>query len=400
MGSRVGKLVKKSNEKVMNLLDMESYPWLHFNEQGIIFPDNVRRSVILEKMHDPQEFNEKVIIPKDFNVAFAKKSNPLIPTDMTEDFKRGQRDMAKRRRRTLMDEEEAMAMELAEIEHHELVKDEKSNKKNVTKKTDESKFAVFTPSSNVQKNESQKEVEANAIPNHSDPVLQQPSAEVNEKQIEEKYNQAKEEGFEKGRQEGFEKGEKEGKEDGFKKGFEDGSAIGYRSGEERGMIAAESKYERAFENISEAASKMDHLKESLLLEGKDVFLELTKLCCERILREQIKGNDASLAKLFDEVIKTYSSSTSLSIQMNPHDAERIRKHLDSIKESGRIQIKENSSLEAGSFQVENDTGVSLVDIKKNVDLIIQNIKSDLFKDQSSDTVDGEKTKMSDKKKAV
>ena len=43
MGSRVGKLVKKSNEKVMKMLDMESYPWLHFNEQSIIFPDNVKK---------------------------------------------------------------------------------------------------------------------------------------------------------------------------------------------------------------------------------------------------------------------------------------------------------------------------------------------------------------------
>jgi flagellar assembly protein FliH len=402
VGNRTGKLVKKSNEKVMNLLDMESYPWLHFNEQGIIFPDNVRRTVILEKMHDPLEYREKITNPKDFDVSFAQKSHPLLPTDMTEDFKRGQKEMAKRRRRNLMDEEEAMALELAEIESHELAKEAKeakNNKKNANKKNEESKFAKFTPSSSIEKKESQKEEAPLEVLKQQDSVPQAVPV-VDEKQIEEKWNQAKEDGFAKGQKEGFDKGEQEGKEEGFKKGFEDGSSNGYRSGEERGMVAAESKYERAFGNISEAAIRMDQLKVSLLQEGKDVFLELAKLCCERILREQIKGNDASLSKLFDEVIKSYSASTSLSIQMNPNDAERIRKHLDSLKESGRIQIKENLSLEAGSFQVESDTGVSLVDIKKNVDLIIQSIKSDLFKEQEDDVANDRKNKTADIKKAV
>ena len=120
MGSRVGKLVKKNDKKGMSLLDMESYPWLHFNEQGIIFPDNVKKSIILEKMHDPLEFKEKILNPKDFDIPFAKKSSPLFPKDMTEDFKKGQKEMIRRRRRTLMDEEEAMALELAEMEHHEI----------------------------------------------------------------------------------------------------------------------------------------------------------------------------------------------------------------------------------------------------------------------------------------
>ena len=145
---------------------------------------------------------------------------------------------------------------------------------------------------------------------------------------------------------------------------------------------------------------MNHLKNSLLQEGKDIFLELAKLCCERILREQIKVSDSSLIKLFDEVLKSYSASSSIRIQMNPKDAERIKKHLDSLKESGRIQIKENPSLEDGSFQVENDTGVSLVDIKKNVDNIIQNIKSELFKDQNNNQVDDEKDKIAETKKVV
>jgi len=141
MASKSGKLVKKSDEKMMRLLDMDSYPWLHFNEQSIIFPDNVKRTVILEKMHDPLEISQKVISAKEFEKPFAGKSKPLIPRDMTEDYKRGQREALKRRRRTLMDEEEAMALELAELEHIEEVKlgKEKQKEKKINKK-EENKF--------------------------------------------------------------------------------------------------------------------------------------------------------------------------------------------------------------------------------------------------------------------
>jgi flagellar assembly protein FliH len=397
VGSRVGKLVKKSNEKVMKMLDMESYPWLHFNEQSIIFPDNVKKTVILEKMHDPLEISEKVQIAKEFEKPFAEKSKPLIPRDMTEDYKKGQREMVKRRRRSIMNEEEAMALELAEIEHSEEIKIDNKIKKNQQKKqvNDQNKFTNFNPNKSEEVNEKKENIEEKKV--EIKPQMEQKPIEninkpneIDQNQIELKLKEAKEEGFSKGHLEGFEKGEKEGREEGFKKGYEEGNSNGFRTGEERGLIASESKFDRAFSNISEAAIRMDKLKISLIEEGKDIFLELAKLCCERILREQIKVSDSSLIKLFDEVLKSFSATSSLSIQMNPSDAIRIKKHLESMNENSRIQIKENNALEIGSFQIENDTGASLVDIKKNVDHVIQNIKSELFKDINNESDKNEK----------
>jgi flagellar biosynthesis/type III secretory pathway protein FliH len=61
---------------------------------------------------------------------------------------------------------------------------------------------------------------------------------------------------------------KKGYEEGYKKGYEEGNSNGFRTGEERGLIASESKFDRAFSNISEAAIRMDKLKISLIEEGK------------------------------------------------------------------------------------------------------------------------------------
>ncbi|WP_158997313.1 FliH/SctL family protein [Pigmentibacter ruber] len=393
MASKSGKLVKKNDEKMMNLLDMDSYPWLHFNEQSIIFPDNVKRTVILEKMHDPLEISQKVISAKEFEKPFAGKSKPLLPRDMTEDYKRGQKEALKRRRRTLMDEEEAMALELAELEHVEEVKlgKEKQKEKKMNKK-EENKFdSNLSEQKKMEQILNKENKKENPVENISEekkdlqsPLMQNEKNKENidPKILELELAKAKEDAYQEGHKEGFFQGEKIGKEEGYKVGLDEGNRIGFQVGEEKGLIAVESKYDKAFANISEAALKMDELKTKLISEGKEIFLEILKLCSEKIIREQIKSSDATLYKIFDDVLKEIDTNSNLSIQVNANDAQRLKKHLESQNAKFKIKIKENNSLENGDFQVENEAGASLVDIKKNVDTIIDNIKDELFKEIS------------------
>ncbi|WP_186648798.1 FliH/SctL family protein [Fluviispira vulneris] len=378
MVSKSGKLIKKENKKLMDTLEVEKYPWLHFNDQTVIFPDNPRKSVILQKMHDPQEMNVKITAARDFKKPLGSRAKMLLPTDMTLDFEKGRKEMEIRRRRTMMDEEEAMALELSEMEHEMEV--------NVNKKRNENSGAdpqVKTPDKSMPVEKSNKEQELSFVPTEQQTeVKSEENIEMKtedstlklKEQSEKIFNEAKNAGFNEGKEEGFTTGKKEG--------FEAGSRDGYLSGEERGMAAAESKYNRAFENISEVANRLSELRDSLIKQGKDIFVELTKLCCEKILKEQIKSSDASLAHLFDEILKTYTSKNSITIEMNSNDATRLRRHIEAKKEVSKIEIKENESLESGSFHVESDTGVSFVDLKKSVDNIVENLKDDLFQDET------------------
>ncbi|KAB8032154.1 FliH/SctL family protein [Fluviispira multicolorata] len=389
MGSKTGRLVKKENTKVMNTLEIEKYPWLNFSDQSVIFPDNPRKSVILQKMHDPQEYEAKIKTARDFKKQIGTRAKIMLPTDMTLDFEKGRKEMVIRRRRTMMDEEEAMALELSEMEHQIEVK---TAKKNVVKDQKSDKESL--EQSKVAEGQGNNSQEMSFIPQ------EQPNEVKNEMKSEaqreektedlEKVKEKNESIFAEAKRDGFEKGEKEGIEAGKKEGFVSGEREGFQSGEERGMAAAESKFEKAFENISEVAQQLTDLKEDILNQGKDIFVELTKLCCEKILKEQIKSNDESLAHLFDEVLKLYNSKNSLTIEMNSKDAERIRKHLETKKDSSKIEIKENDSLENGAFHVESDTGVSLVDIKKSVNVIIENIKKDLFQENNNIEKDTQK----------
>ncbi|BBH52753.1 FliH/SctL family protein [Fluviispira sanaruensis] len=378
MASKAGKLVKKENKKLMDSLEVEKYPWLHFNDQTVIFPDNPRKSVILQKMHDPQEMNVKIMTARDFKKPLGSRAKMLLPTDMTLDFEKGRKEMEIRRRRTMMDEEEAMALELSEMEHELEVNVSKKKREN-TGATSQAK----APEKSVKEEQDSKDQDLSFVPTEqpveaksedNKEMTNEEEATKLKEQREKIFNDAKNAGFSEGKEEGFATGKIEG--------FETGSREGYQSGEERGMAAAESKYDRAFENISEVANRLSELRDSLIKQGKDIFIELTKLCCEKILKEQIKSSDQSLAHLFDEILKSYTSKNSITIEMNSNDADRLRRHIEAKKDASKIEIRENESLESGSFHVESATGVSFVDLKKSVENIVENIKEDLFQEET------------------
>jgi flagellar assembly protein FliH len=396
VNARRGKLIKKADEKAMSMLEVERYPWMHFNEQSIIYADNLKRTVIQEKMHDPQEIREKISIPREFNNLLGPKTRPLLPRDMTEDFKKAQRELLKRRRRKMMDEEEAMALELAELEQHE-IHNNLRNRSSSKKKPNESLFKKFDPSTeltaatnthqaedNSQNHEAQADPPPMSQTSKQSPVIENHKAPEQVKEtvphtgFQEGFEKGQGEGFDQGYQKGLEEGKQKGHEEGRTLGYEEGAAEGFRSGEERGMKAAETKYERTFKNITDSVSHIEELKSVTLQKGKDLFIEITKLCAERILSEQLKSSDTALTKLFDDVIKSYASSRMLNINMNPNDVNRIQKHIETRLDKDKIQIKENVNLEEGHFEIETETGAAMFDIKKSIENIVQKLKPELF----------------------
>ena len=76
--------------------------------------------------------------------------------------------------------------------------------------------------------------------------------------------------------------------------------------------------------------------------------------------------------------------------MNHEDAQKIKKYLSLKEENLKVEIKENNDLETGNFNVENETRVSLLDLKKNIFDIVENLKSDLFKNYENDSENDEK----------
>ncbi len=395
MGILKGKLVKKDDIKIVNKLDIQAYPWLDFQENDIVFPDNPRRNVILQKFHDPKEMRDKIKVASQFSQSLQKKSIPLYPTDLTKDYEEGLKELIKRKRRRLMGEEEAMALELAEIDATQQgikfrdgqKKTGKFSKKEFSKSSEKNESVIdevpvgqpdsknhFIVTPTVMES-SETEVSTRDIPETKNPFPESKSLESDKKSFDEGYSH----GFEKGILEG----QLEGKLQGIKQGEEKGYLDGFTNGEERAVKAQESKFETVFKNVAHVVEQMEKIKDSLYQESKEVFIEIVKLCTEKILREQVKYSDKALFALFDDVIKSISQKATMNIELNSTDLVRMKNHIQKLGIQDRVTLTENANKESGDFSVESEKGISIAEIHKSVENIIDKLKDDIFSDETT-----------------
>lgn len=396
MGILRGKLIKKADEKTIGKLDIQLYPWLQFKEKNIVFPDNPRRSVILTKYHDPKEIKEKILNAPQFDELLEKKTTPLYPVDLTKDYEEGIRELIKRKRRRLMGEEEAMALELAEIDMAHQVRFQPNSKgiyKNSdgTDATSEDEIKLnfdevpLPPPINIENSFSEafmdgvtpKPPEYNPASMPDDPIPEHLSVPADFHFVPEESQKKRENHENKFKAEEPIPHDAGNEKEGFEKGYRDG----FKDGEEKAVRTQESKYEAVFENIAKVVHEIEKLKDSLYSQSKDVFVEIIKLATEKILREQIKFSDNAITGLFDEVIQTISKKSSIKIELNSQDLIRMKKHIEKIGINDRVTLKEDNSKLSGDFNIESERGISVVDLKKSVDTLVEKLKLELFSEE-------------------
>ncbi|MES2613902.1 MAG: FliH/SctL family protein [Bdellovibrionota bacterium] len=383
MGILKGKLIKKEDEKALKILDIQAFPWLNFKEKDIVFPDNPRRNVILTKYHDPKEMREKITDATQFSQLLEKKTTPLYPVDLTADYERGVKELIKRKRRRLMGEEEAMALELAEIDASHQIQFKAKPAPRFDTRTTQQRGSVETekkvePAPLEKQEENSKEIKEEVI----DKIIEKVTEKVMEKTqfINEQPRVMSEEAIIKLDDEEPIVEPQVDVVEIQKQAFEKGYLEGFQSGEERGMKAQESKYESVFHNIATVIEQIEKLKDSLYEESKDVFIEIIKLCSEKILREQIKFSDKSLFALFDEVTKSLSEKATMKVELNAQDLIRLKSHIEQLGMQNRVVLKEDANKQSGDFNIESDKGISIAGLQKTVENLVEKLKQELFSD--------------------
>ena len=416
MGILNGKVLKKETLK-NTPHDINQFPWMKFKEEDIIFPDNPRKSIILKKYHDPLELDDKVKEAKDFKQALEKKTTPLYPIDLTEDYEQGIKELIKRKRRRMMGEEEAMALELAEIDasHNTKFSDKYTNDyKERLKQNAQENFKSSTFTSPLKGDKLKDNAEKTNEINHEDTQLkmeeltnqEETNTDINPHsstppentmgnmtmQVENTAPYSSEQNstsYEK-KQEILEQNEKnkekneEEQKQKLHEGYEKGYLDGFKTGEEKAIISQESKYESVFQNVALVVQQVEKLKDMLYRESKEVFIEIIKICSENILRQQIKYSDEALFKLFDEVNDSISKKSSIKIELNGEDLVRMKKHIISLGIEDRVTLKEDKEKESGDFNVESDRGLSIINLKKNIETIVEKLKKDLFSETDNE----------------
>ena len=395
-----GKLIKKQELEEKKIFSIDKYPWPKLSQKEIISTDNSRKSVIIKNAHDDEEIKNNIDTPKSFQDKLARKnaSQQIFPIDLSADFKQAQEELIRRKRRAMMDEEDAVALELAEMAMRSgQAESEWKKTKNAGERERESHGHEHSSSDNVVAERSQLSlIQEDVAATDKAAVIIKENIQIQE-ELETIKNQAWEEsyqaGFEQGYKDAIEKnGEQlaENHENRNQNHNEDNHSLqenakeeaisaGFISGEERGYAAGYAKLDRYFSNLAELLKEIDDLKMNILGTGQEIFMEVAKLCSEKILRKQILLDEGSLRSLFENAIRSLGDVQNIKVLIHPNDKERMKANGIDMQ-GASVQWLEDSSLLPGDFKVEANSQVVFVELRKAIESIVESLRLDIFPD--------------------
>lgn len=380
----MGRMLKKNKVEESPEVRVETYPWPSFIESDILLPDNPRGSVILERTHTQDDIERNVRVPPEFKrpLATAEKLKP--PADLSEEYERTQREMALRRRKKSLDDEEDVNLELSDL----MQKSETSTHWGGRRgEKEQPPPAEAPPAQHAQQVPPAAHppvpgpVQHSAAPAVPSPVaepvahehtiteeIDSPPPAISEEELQQLREQAYQEAFAQGEAEGREAGHAEGQ----RLGYEDG----FRSGEERGEAAGLSRWEERFRQISAIAAEIGEKQAEILQHGEELFLEFTKIAAQSILRAQVQVHDESLRNLFRQVMQPLVEASVITVEAPPEDVSRMQRVL-AEETQARITVRENPALKPGDFRVEADKEMVVADLAASVAAIVDDLKRNL-----------------------
>lgn len=392
-----GRLVKKSEQEKLGNIHVDSYPWKDFSSETILLPDNPRKSVILAKSHPEQELNRKVHRPADFARTFGNPAKPLFPEDMTAEYLASQEDLRQRKRRMQMDEDEAVALELLDLDDNTVkeTRSENSNTGNNISAADANTDAAASfgaPSVRSAGHDISdlSKLSAQNSRGFGDGDLDFTGPKNSQKEIDARTTAA----FENGLLQGRADGEKAGydaaliemkkneaptalAEGAAPRTFAEGVEEGLAQGKEQALSEVEEKYNHSMALFTKALSELQHLKGELLSTGREIFAEIAQICAERVLRTSVRLNDGALRSVFEAATSQFQSQDELKIEMHPEDISRLEV-LITDEQRKRIRLVANSKLERGDLKIEANNEVVSLELHNTVQQIIDSLKDDLF----------------------
>ncbi len=410
-----GRFLSKKTQSKLGVTAVESFVFGDLDNKMII-PDNPRKSLMLKSMHTEEELRKKVLDAQQFKQQLAAKSKPFLPEDLNAEYARTQEELRVKNRRKLMDEEEAVAQELADMmERNKAGADQmswKGGQRPSGQKPDQHSnsqggIASETTAAEME-NASSLSVETvhvaagiaaaagvreqaggmmpgvHAPFESNSPANFEPMNEAERERIrEEVMHDAWQAGFEEGKTAGFESGVEEGRTSGREEGQKLGFAEGFSSGEVRGEAAGEAKVERMLSLLGEVMRQIDIVRSEILASGQGIFVEFAKLATETILRTQLSFHDETLKAFLVHTMTPFTDKNFLTIEMNPSEAARVSKVLVEYPDlQKKVKVKENSQLAQGDFRVEADNEVVVVDLKKVVSEFVDSLKDDILSPQN------------------
>ena len=392
-----GRLVKKAEQEKLGKIQVDSYPWKDFSMETILLPDNPRKSVVLAKSHPEQELNRKVQQPAEFSRTFGNPSKPLFPEDMTSEYLASQEELRQRKRRMQLDEDEAVALELLELDEtnvREIRPDNMNIGNNIPAVEAMADAAASFGKSAVRSVghdiSDLSKLSAQNSRGFGDGDLNFTGPQISQEDIDSRIKAAFESGLLQGRADGEKSGYEAAlnemkqieppavlDEDAAARSFAEGVEEGVARGREQALSEAEEKYNHSMALFTKALSELQHLKGELLSTGREIFAEIAQICAERVLRTSVLLNDEALKSVFEAATSQFQSQDELKIEMHPEDISRLEAQIPS-EQRKRIRLVANNKLERGDLKIEANNEVISLELHNTVQQVIDSLKDDLF----------------------
>lgn len=406
-----GRLIKKVDQDKNSSVTVENYPWTDFSTDSILLPDNARKSVVQSKSHSAQEMEAKVRAANDFSKVLSTPVKPILPQDLTAEFLASQEELRQRKRRMQMDEDEAVALELLDLEDGlaEIHSEDKAGSNpehgqpispsEAGDKASGQNIRIAGPDiSDLSAFAAEKKLEID------DGTFDFSSQSSEQKDLQEKIAAAFERGLEQGKAEGEKSGyeaalstlqqnsqstldDSTTAEQAAQQSFEQGVEQGRAEAKEIALAEAEEKFSRSVKLFTSALSELQHLKGELISTGREIFAEIAQICAEKVLRSSVKLSDDALRKIYESATSQFSLENKLQIEMHPDDLSRLEPHI-AQSDKDRIRLIANDKITQGDLKIEANNEVISLDLHNTVQQIIDALKDDLFesakKDDSTD----------------
>lgn len=141
-------------------------------------------------------------------------------------------------------------------------------------------------------------------------------------------------------------------QDGYTKGVQDGISQGYEEGRQQ----VEDAYRQALQVLTNAEEHRRQALESI--SGEIITLGMS--IAEKIIYAKLNTDDAVIARIAANTLKTVVSPRHISIHAHPKDADELIKQkkflIDQLIEEVPVKIQKDAELPPGSCLIETDVG--------------------------------------------
>ncbi|WFA07899.1 FliH/SctL family protein [Tissierella sp. Yu-01] len=163
-------------------------------------------------------------------------------------------------------------------------------------------------------------------------------------------------------------------EEGIKRGFEDG----HKQGIEKAFEDCQEQCNEIKKNALDLIEQAERKVKEYFLDNRDRILNLAGEMAESIVHDVIDTSSKNITSLIKPIIQLYEETENIIITCNPDNVEILRENLEELEAScpkARFIILEDNNLEKNGCTIENEAQIIDLQIRKQIDSIIDEMKN-------------------------